>query len=252
MELSAFLDIYAAAAPLRALADAYPTVDTVALTTLFLRPADDATSREELHREFCALVESRCEYAALRHKRIWAEVTETNRIKKRFGYSDIGMTPAETNKMWRMVEAMQSQGGSVAECAAMCGIPQGSFLRLQSAWRASHDTSSDEEKEHDVSTADVDTPLASPQSTPPASPFSSSQVTPLASSQVTPLASARSTPLASARSTPRFQLTPPASPRSTPSPESQTFSPPDHWTSPRPAPPARKRHESARKRPRKD
>jgi hypothetical protein len=83
------------------------------------------------------------------------------------------MTLVETTKMWRIVEAMQAEGASPRECAAMVGISHTSLRHHQIIWRVwsslhSNETNEQEEKEslanRTLSSADVVTPVASPQS----------------------------------------------------------------------------------------
>lgn len=175
MELSVFLRLYAEIAPLRALVSSHPAIDVSALTSLFLQPTANVFDRETLYSDLCALLNLQQPPAvdafALRERNVlWAQVAETNKLRKRFCYSDSPMSLKETRKMWRIVEAMQAEGASVRECAAMVGISQKSLRHHQIIWRVWSSLHIDESNNQDddvpsqaLSSADVVTPVASPQ-----------------------------------------------------------------------------------------
>ena len=175
MELSVFLRLYAEFAPLRALASSHPAVDPGTLTALFLQPTASAFDRETIYSDLCRLLSVQQPRAGVHVERraLWADVAETNKLRKRFCYKDEPMTLAETTKMWRIVEAMQAEGASPRECAAMVGISERSLRHHQIIWRVwsslhINETNQHEEEEflvnQTLSSADVVTPVASPQS----------------------------------------------------------------------------------------
>lgn len=190
MDVQTFLRIYNAMAPLRTITNVRSNIDNGALGALFLRPTANTSARESIYREVCFMLDSSINTAhidalILQHRKgMWARVSELNRTKRRFGYSNEPLSPVTLTNMWNIVEAMQLEGASVHDCSAMVGIPAESLLNRQQAWYNSRQPSiltsatsmlHTEEKTEEVrpavstsaiSTSDVVTPVASPQPSP--------------------------------------------------------------------------------------
>lgn len=177
MDVSTFLRVHTAMAPLRDIALRNPDVDFAILCSHFLRPASNARARESIYRDVCVCIDRnisqhRIDAMILEHRRtMWARVAESNRTKKRFFYSDQALSEQALRHLWEVVDSMQTEGATIHDCALMIGIPIDSFEREQSAWRARQQIPDEEEKvssppQMSFSTSDIATPIASPQYSP--------------------------------------------------------------------------------------